>query len=196
MTKVLLLDADTEKYEQKQNQTLSGVEGLITRFDQIVGSGADVPATRYLNKSPDGQNSTGNSDLENYFEKISADQETDIRPPLQWMLEIIHASEFGRPLPEDFAFEFPSLYEPDQTELADIKTKEVAVDLQLIEANIVPAYVIAQKLKDAGWYNVPDEHISALEEAYEEPEMPEEPEEQELDAPEEEVEPVDPGGIE
>lgn len=48
------------------------VRAWLDRFLQIVSGAADIPAIRLLSQSPAGMNATGESDLRNYYDRLSA----------------------------------------------------------------------------------------------------------------------------
>jgi Protein of unknown function (DUF1073) len=45
-------------------------------------SAADIPATRFIGKSPDGMNATGESDIRNYHDRLASDQKVKCTPLL------------------------------------------------------------------------------------------------------------------
>jgi phage-related protein (TIGR01555 family) len=53
--------------------------------------------------------STGDADLANYYGDVGTQQERDLRPHIRLLFDVLHRSEFGEPLPDDFTFEFNPL---------------------------------------------------------------------------------------
>ncbi|XMM82974.1 anti-CBASS Acb1 family protein [Stenotrophomonas maltophilia] len=76
----LLLDAE-EEYEQKQAQ-FGGLVDLMMGFMQLTSGASDIPMTRLLGQSPGGLNASGESDLRNYYDRISSNQELVLQPAL------------------------------------------------------------------------------------------------------------------
>jgi phage-related protein (TIGR01555 family) len=90
---------------------------------QIVSGAADIPATRFLGQSPEGMNSTGDGDLRNYYDRISAEQELHLREPLEKLMDAVVRSALGDRT-SDCQFRFRPLYQMSEKDKADIfKTK-------------------------------------------------------------------------
>lgn len=89
----LILDGE-EEYETK-SASFSTLPDILDRFLQIVSGAADIPATRLLGQSPAGLNSTGEADLRNYYDRISASQEIDMTPALFRLDEALIRSATG-----------------------------------------------------------------------------------------------------
>ncbi|MCV5513127.1 DUF1073 domain-containing protein, partial [Escherichia coli] len=67
--------------------------------------------------------STGDADLANYYDRVSSLQERRLRMPMRWILDIMHRSELGKPLPDDFTFEFNPLWQ-----MSDVDRSTVALN--------------------------------------------------------------------
>jgi phage-related protein (TIGR01555 family) len=102
MFNMLLLDgngqsgptAGGERWEQKQI-SFAQLPELIRQYLQIASAAADIPITRMLGESPGGLNSTGDADLRNYYDNVSARQKTELAPALNRLDEIIIRSALG-----------------------------------------------------------------------------------------------------
>lgn len=95
---VFLKDA-AETWEQKQI-SFSQMPELIDRYLQIASGAADIPATRLLGQSPAGMNSTGESDLVNYYDRVGAEQRNELQPALSPLDECLIRSALGVRPPE------------------------------------------------------------------------------------------------
>jgi phage-related protein (TIGR01555 family) len=117
----LVLDKNDE-YQQKTINFAQLPE--VQRLQlQIVSGAADIPATRYLGQSPSGMNATGDGDLNNYYDRIKADQELKLREPLEKLMDVVVRSALGD-RPNDCQFRFRPLYQMSEKDKADIfKTK-------------------------------------------------------------------------
>jgi phage-related protein (TIGR01555 family) len=89
----LMLDKD-EEYEVK-NPNFTTLPELLVRFFELVSGAADIPSTRLLGQSPAGLNSTGESDLRNYYDRVSAMQELEFTPAMAILDECIIRSATG-----------------------------------------------------------------------------------------------------
>lgn len=113
----LLLDAE-EEYEQK-TINFSQLPELARLYLMVAAGAADIPATRLLGQSPDGMNSTGESDIRNYYDRISADQELTLRPALERLDEVLIRSALGSRPPE-VHYTFSPLWQISAKERAEI----------------------------------------------------------------------------
>lgn len=119
--RALIMDSK-EEWEQRQ-LTLSGMAELATTYMAIVAGAADIPATRLLGKSPDGENATGESDQDNYDRMIKAKQKNELRPVLEQLDGPLIRSALGR-RPDAVYWEFAPLDVPDVKEAAEVENKE------------------------------------------------------------------------
>ncbi|TGV61108.1 DUF1073 domain-containing protein [bacterium M00.F.Ca.ET.141.01.1.1] len=120
----LLLDKE-EEYEQK-SASFATLPDVLDRFLQIVSGAADIPATRLLGQAPAGMNSTGESDLRNYYDRLSAMQEVEMTPAMHRLDEALIRSALGS-RPADVYYEWAPLWGMSEKEKADVfKTKSDA----------------------------------------------------------------------
>lgn len=89
----LILDGE-ETFDSK-SASLTGLPEVLDRFLQIVSGAADIPATRLLSQTPAGMNATGESDLRNYYDRISAMQALETGPAMVRLDECLVRSALG-----------------------------------------------------------------------------------------------------
>lgn len=113
----IVLDKEDE-YEQKQIsfQQLPDVQRLQL---QIVSGACDIPATRFLGQAPQGMNATGEGDERNYYQRIGAEQELSLRPPLERLFAFTVRSALGQ-YPQGLWFRFRPLWQLSEKERAEI----------------------------------------------------------------------------
>ena len=158
---MLLLDQE-EDYHTNSN-TFSGLPELIDRFFQILSAATDIPATRLLGTSASGMNATGEGDLKNYYDMISAKQVDIYKPRLDYFDEIM-ARSLGEE-PENLEYEFNSLFQMTEAQQADIDLKNSQRDATYMDRGVVTEAQVAKELKQKGTYtNIDDEYINELEE--------------------------------
>ncbi|MHC2797176.1 phage-related protein (TIGR01555 family) [Mesorhizobium jarvisii] len=117
----LLLDKE-EEYEQK-SASFATLPDVLDRFLQIVSGAADIPATRLLGQAPAGMNATGESDLRNYYDRLSAMQQVEMTPAMHRLDEALIRSALGS-RPSDVYYEWAPLWGMSEKEKADVfKTK-------------------------------------------------------------------------
>ena len=119
---MMIIDGD-EKYEQK-TYTFAGLPDIEYQSLQAVSGASDIPLTRFLGQSPAGMNSTGESDLKNYYDSINSTQNLMITPALENLDECLIRSALGD-RPEEVAFEWSSLWQMSDEQKSKI-SKEAA----------------------------------------------------------------------
>jgi phage-related protein (TIGR01555 family) len=107
-----------EQWEQKQI-SFAQLPELMQQFLKIAAGAADIPVTRLLGDSPSGLNSTGKSDLQNYYDNIAARQRTELSPALHRLDEIIIRSALGKRDPAIY-YEWSPLWGLSENERATI----------------------------------------------------------------------------
>ncbi|MBD1219984.1 DUF1073 domain-containing protein [Acinetobacter seifertii] len=113
-----LMDAD-DTYEAHQ-YNFSGLDNILLQFGQQISGATGIPLVRLFGQSPAGLNSTGDSDLSNYYDNINQQQEGRLRTPLQILYAVLHMSVLGKPLPDSFSFKFASLWQLDDEKKANV----------------------------------------------------------------------------
>ncbi len=110
---------DSEDTFATHQYSFSGLDDLLAQFGQQISGAVDIPLVRLFGQSPRGF-STGDTDLRNYYDHINKLQENQLRRPLEKLFAVIAMSRLGKPLPEDFEFDFVSLWQLSETEKAAI----------------------------------------------------------------------------
>lgn len=155
--RMLLLDG-SETYEKKSNQ-FTNLDKIWMQFMVDVCGAADIPMTRLFGQSAAGLSATGDNDVRNYYDMISAKQESDLRDRLEYLDEILVRSELGA-MPDDYRFDFNSLWQISDTEQAAIEKTRAERDQIYLQAGVITEGVVARELKEDGTYvNLTDEDI-------------------------------------
>lgn len=119
--RALVLDAKN-KYDRKA-VSFGSLPDLMDRFDQHAAGAADIPMTRFMGMSPGGMNSTGESDLRNYYDRVSAGQTLEMGPAMMRLDEALIRSATGTRKPA-IHYEWNPLWQLGEKDKADIfKTK-------------------------------------------------------------------------
>ena len=133
INKSLLRDKD-EEFERKQ-VNFSGLPEVLNQFITLVSGAAEIPATRLFGKSPDGMNSTGDSDIKTYYDRISAEQKLIITPALFNLDECLIRSALGSRPPEVY-YQWAPLYQLSEKEMAEIAKSNAETAKTLDEVGI------------------------------------------------------------
>lgn len=86
-----VLLGDGEEYT-RDTVSLSGIEGIIDRMMMNLSAVSDYPVTILFGRSPAGQNSTGESDFQNYYDSVAADRDNWLYPIIKKLVDIIAMS--------------------------------------------------------------------------------------------------------
>lgn len=131
----VLLDAE-EEYESK-SASFSGLPDVIDRFLQAVAGAADIPLTRLAGQSPAGMSSTGESDLRNYYDRIQAMQELDVRPAMAVLDECLIRSALGTRDPK-IHYSWLPLWQPTAAEKSENSKRTAETIKALKESGLFP----------------------------------------------------------
>ncbi len=137
-TNILLMDKDGEDYEKKASN-MGGYSDALDRISEYLCAVSGIPATRLFGRSPSGLNSTGQGDMQNYYDSVRGYRSDSIEPCIDWLIQIIAAQKSWKGKTSNLHWEFPSLTAPTEIEKADIAEKYAKIDLMYANANAIDA---------------------------------------------------------
>lgn len=143
LVNALVLDKE-EEYEQKQI-SFAQLPETLQQYMVLVSGAADVPVVRFLGQSPGGLNSTGESDLRNYYDRISADQVLTLTPRLSRLDEVLIRSATGR---RDKAVHYAwnPLWQTSEKEASEIEKNRAETFSKNASSGLVPSKVLSKVL--------------------------------------------------
>lgn len=149
----VLHDKD-EEYE-RSSVSFASIPDIMDKLMIIVSGAADIPATRLFGQSPAGMSSTGDSDLRNYYDRLSGDQRLEMTPACYNLMECLIRSGTGAREASTW-FQWAPLWQMSAAELAEIgkKNAETANTLNntgLISSEALSTVVINQMV-ETGFY--------------------------------------------
>lgn len=160
--RMLLLDGE-EKYEKKSN-SFSGLDSIMREFRAEVAGACDIPVTRLFGTSVSGLNATGDNEIRNYYDMIAARQRAQLQPQLERFDEVFVRSALGA-MPDDYRFEFGTLWQMDETEKANVEKSRADRDKIYFDMGVLNEGVIARELKESGTYaTMTEEDVTMAEE--------------------------------
>jgi phage-related protein (TIGR01555 family) len=161
--RMLLLDKDTEEYQQKTTQ-FGGLNDVINNFVVDLCGACDIPSTRLFGQSSKGLSATGEYDLRNYYDHVSARQQTNLRPQLERLYEILVRHALGK-MPTDFQIEFEPLWQASDKERAEIDKLRADTDHIYITDGVLNEGMVARELQDRDTYRtLEDEDVNLAKE--------------------------------
>lgn len=142
----LAIDADGEDYVF-QNMPLAGVKDILDGTCNMLSAVTDIPQTILFGRSPAGENSTGESDFENYYNMVERIQKRNLKKNMRLLLDIIFREMLCKgsidELP-DYEVKFASLWSASASEQAEIDSKNAATELT--RAQTAQTYIDMQAL--------------------------------------------------
>jgi len=117
----------------------------------LVAMAADIPVTRLVGTSADGMNATGDGDLKNYYDMVKSDiQINRMKPIYKYFDPIVTTHLFGSD--EGFNYEFNSLYQLSESEIAEIQSKQANTHAIYLDRGVVTEGAVLQELQKNGQY--------------------------------------------
>jgi phage-related protein (TIGR01555 family) len=133
-----------DEYDRK-GLSLAGIKDIIEKFETALCADTGIPATRLFGRSPDGMNSTGESDETNYVSMIERKQDIEVKPRLVKFIDMLsYCRDYKLNLPPVWSIEFESLLETSKKDKAEIELKRSQAQkaradalVELIDAQVV-----------------------------------------------------------
>lgn len=155
---------ENEDYQSHQ-YAFSGLGEVYDRFMMDVAGAAEIPVTRLFGRSPAGMNSTGESDMQNYYDAIEQKQKTYLQPVLDKILPIMLMSEFGG-IPDDFDYTFNPVRQLSDSDMVEFAAKNTDSVTKAFMAGMISQKVALKELRQQSeitgvWTNITDEDIEA-----------------------------------
>jgi phage-related protein (TIGR01555 family) len=138
-----MLIRDAEETHDSKTFAFAGLENVSNIMSQSGSGAADIPMTRLFGQSPGGMNSSGESDLRNYYDRIQSAQELEIAPAMNVLDECVIRSALGA-RPAEIHYVWNSLWQTTDKERADIgktvaDTIKTLADSQLFNPDVLSA---------------------------------------------------------
>ncbi len=128
---------DAEEIIGQKQASFASLPDLLDRFMQLASGAADIPITRLLGQSPAGMSSTGESDVRNYYDRVSAGQELEMGPAMMMLDECLIRSALGA-RPEEVHYRWASLWQISDKERADIGKTNAETVAALQKTGLIP----------------------------------------------------------
>ncbi len=117
---------------------MAGIPDLIDKQLSVIANVDTIPLTKFLGISPGGLNSTGEADLENYNNRISAYQRFHIAPQIhQKLLPIILPAAGIDKSPEEVEVIFPPLWNLSEAEQSQVRQTDANTILSYVDRGIM-----------------------------------------------------------
>lgn len=142
-----LLSADDSM--ENHPYSFTGLSDIYEQFMMDISGAAEIPATKLFGRAPQGFNSTGESDLRNYYETINQYQERVLRPALEKLIPVMILSCWGY-IPDNLEFVFEPIAAITPQERAELISKISDPIIKAFQANLITRKEAVAELKAAG----------------------------------------------
>lgn len=150
-------DFGTEQY------SFGGLNDIYESFMLDIAGACEMPVTKLFGREPAGFNSTGESDLTQYYDTLEEKQETYLQPIIDKLLPIIFMSTLGA-IPEDLDWEFNPCMNVNSKDLVDLAQSMASPIFEAFNAGLITKEIALKELKQQNektgmWSNITDEDI-------------------------------------
>lgn len=112
---------------ERVNVTFAGIADLMDQYWKRLAAIAKIPATRFLGRSPEGMNATGDSDSANYAMSVKSMQERLLKRPLT-LLDKVVARHLGMMAPLKYTWRpLTDMSDKDQAEVSRTRAEALAI---------------------------------------------------------------------
>lgn len=151
---ILVLDKENEEFSQT-NTPLAGLKEMWYASLELIPMIFGIPATKLLEISPSGFNSTGEFEMRNFYDSVHTKQSNVFDAPLKRLLEIICYTKGLDP--DKLAWSWKSLFKMSDKETAEVNRMEADTAQIYYNMGVVGNDDIAKRLindKDSGYNNI------------------------------------------
>lgn len=142
----IAIDSEGEDYDFK-SLTFTGVKDVIDSTCNMLSAVTNIPQTILFGRSPAGENSTGDSDFENYYNYVERIQKLMVKKNIRSLLDILFCAGLANHEIDEkpkYKLEFNPLWSLSDAEQANVdKTR---ADTEFVKAQTAQLYVNMQAL--------------------------------------------------
>ena len=139
----LLLDND-EGFESV-SQALTGVADVFAKLQETLAGMTGVPSTILFGSSAKGLQADGSGEMRIYYDKIKSDQEEDLLPQLEKLVDLIsYAKDSELKADEEYCIEFNSLWQQTDEEKVKMRAEQAKTDEIYINSGVVDPNEVRQ----------------------------------------------------
>ena len=172
---IQLLDSKEEYHRHELASSLTGLTSILAAFYEKPAAALGIPITKLLGVSPGGLNATGESDLENFYDRIDTIRTGPVADALVTTDALMNQSLFGRQF-DDWSYDWDPLWQMSELEQSQVTTARIDNMIKLHSSGLLSSAIVVRQLHEDGTFNAIDESyvkdVEALEEMDPEPVEP------------------------
>lgn len=142
----LAIDADGEDYDFK-TLPMSGIKDILDSTCNMLSAVTDIPQTILFGRSPAGENATGQSDMENYYNMVERIQKMNMKSNSRTLIDLILLEgKYKGKIKEipNYKVKFAALWSMSEADQATVE--QTKAQTELIKAQTADAYITMQVL--------------------------------------------------
>ena len=140
------LVVDKEKEDIMQiNTPLSGVRDIVDMSLSLLTAVWRIPKIKYIGEGEGGLNASSKEQMRSFYDFILSQKEKMFTQPMETVLKILQLN-MGKDINESIGFEFPSMVEMDDADIAQLNKLKADTAVQLINAGVVSQEEVRQNL--------------------------------------------------
>lgn len=141
----VFIDKD-EDYEKKSS-TITGIPDIVGKFESALSAVTGIPITLLMGQSPGGLNSTGKSDIQQWYDKISAEQEERFLTAAERLVYLAMMSKEGptkgKPI-DGWGVEFNPLWQSTDKEICETRKTQAESDAIYLDRGVITPEEVAE----------------------------------------------------
>jgi phage-related protein (TIGR01555 family) len=141
---MMMIDKDTEEYFNVSTP-LTTLDALQAQAQEHMASVAGIPLAILLKITPSGLNASSEGEIRIFYDFIESEQEANLRPILERILNITQLNLFGE-IDKEIGFAFEPLWSMNEIELATARKTEADTDVEYINANVIAPEEVRTRL--------------------------------------------------
>ena len=150
--------------------TFTGLNDVYQSFMLDVSGACEIPMTKLFGRAPAGMNATGESDLQNYYDMISQQQNVVLKPKMIFLYKIMFMSEFGA-IPKDLGLKFHPVRTSSDDQIADTVSKKVDAIVKAYDSNLITQRCAVSELHELSpttnmFTGITDQNIADADDKY------------------------------
>ena len=128
------------------NYGFNGIKDIYEGIMMDLAGATHIPVTKLFGRSPAGMNSTGESDLQNYYDYIDEIRDANFRPIIKRLLPLLCLSVLGK-IPNNLNFEFPEMKTLNDSEKAQLLQQYTSPIIEAFNSNLITQDMAQKELK-------------------------------------------------
>jgi hypothetical protein len=161
---IALIDG-ADSLEGMQHSAFSGICDILIALGQQTSGSFQIPLVRLFGQAPTGLNSSGESDIRNYYDSLAAQWQRTLKVPMTNTYRAVAAS-MDIELPKGFAIKMRPLWQMSDKEKVDIAGSVVDTVTKAKDAGLITDRCAMQELKQSStitgiFTNITEDDIEA-----------------------------------